>query len=400
MSDLIDQTLFVGTDVATWFLFHPKDLAHRQEDPLNWWTYDFAVSKEFTAGNLIAVCTAGDGGFKIRFTNLGRSQREQTYSILSQQFRLHVRHGCLYLDGGDFIPQEWAKDSDEIPGNWLEIPNGHYQITVHAIAWYNEPGAIDKDRYATEKALASYVVDFQSIESITKIEAPTSLPVLDPTSIEDSNLSEDFLEEKILELPLEDDYPLLVWQEQVIFPGIETILSLSEQQYCKIKRANSFKFIISQEPLKNKIATLFFASSYGNSGSIDRINDLQNRFEMTGSGDRLVEIVRIFEKENLTWVEVKPFEIEKSHVSPTLVEELKQLFANYATTNADYVQHIKYPRFYAEEVMARTEPRNIGYAIAHALNLPVNIQYDLLLATDKTLIEKLHQILTEVNLSF
>jgi hypothetical protein len=41
-----------------------------------------------------------------------------------------------------------------------------------------------------------------------------------------------------------------------------------------------------------------------------------------------------------------------------------------------------------------------GYAIAHALNLPVNIQYDLLLATDKTLIEKLHQILTEVNLSF
>jgi hypothetical protein len=108
--------------------------------------------------------------------------------------------------------------------------------------------------------------------------------------------------------------------------------------------------------------------------------------------------ILIFEKEDLIWVEIKPFEIEKSHVSLNLIEELKQLFANYATTNSDYRQHIKYPRFYTEKVIAMTEPRNIGYAIAHALSLPINNQYELLIPTDKTLIEKLHQILTEINL--
>lgn len=68
-SDVFNERRIVGTDSASWFLFHPDDLAHRSKDPIGWHMYDFAIQKEFVAGNLIAVSTGGDGGFSIRFTN-------------------------------------------------------------------------------------------------------------------------------------------------------------------------------------------------------------------------------------------------------------------------------------------------------------------------------------------
>jgi hypothetical protein len=65
---MLDRTLDLGTDVAAFFLFHPDDLAHRQGDPIDWYTYDFACRPEFAAGRLIAFLTGSDGGYRFRRT--------------------------------------------------------------------------------------------------------------------------------------------------------------------------------------------------------------------------------------------------------------------------------------------------------------------------------------------
>ena len=69
----------MGTDVAALFLCHPDDLAHRANDPLDWYDYGFACSKEFEAGNLIAFRTGGDGGYSLRLAggNLTAAERAQ-----------------------------------------------------------------------------------------------------------------------------------------------------------------------------------------------------------------------------------------------------------------------------------------------------------------------------------
>jgi hypothetical protein len=48
---MLDEKRIVGTDIATWFLFHPDDLAHRLQDPAEWCWHEFAISKEFASGN-------------------------------------------------------------------------------------------------------------------------------------------------------------------------------------------------------------------------------------------------------------------------------------------------------------------------------------------------------------
>jgi hypothetical protein len=33
------KRIFLGTDVATFVLFHPDDLAHRADDPIAWYSF-------------------------------------------------------------------------------------------------------------------------------------------------------------------------------------------------------------------------------------------------------------------------------------------------------------------------------------------------------------------------
>ncbi|MDX2211677.1 MAG: DUF6386 family protein [Oculatellaceae cyanobacterium bins.114] len=111
-----DYTLEVATDIATLFLFHPDDLAHRRDDPLDWWIYDFAINKEFAEGRLIEVSGWGDGRYVIRLTNAGLTEQERQHVVDSQTFRLQVRHGQLYIDGGSALPN----GGDRLPGEQYE----------------------------------------------------------------------------------------------------------------------------------------------------------------------------------------------------------------------------------------------------------------------------------------
>src|SRR5215510_14137360 len=109
MYDQLNEIRFVGTDSASWFLFHPDDLAHRNQDPIDWYSYDFAVQREFALGTLVGVCTGGDGTFSVRLTNGELTDREKRYVVMSQTFRLRVRHDRLLIDGAYVLPCECSE---------------------------------------------------------------------------------------------------------------------------------------------------------------------------------------------------------------------------------------------------------------------------------------------------
>ncbi|MBD2038223.1 LON peptidase substrate-binding domain-containing protein [Leptolyngbya sp. FACHB-321] len=402
MSNELNFELSGGTDVAKWFLFHPEDLAHRWHAPPSWWIEDFAVSKEFAAGSLVAVSTGKDGGFKIRFTNRGLTEREQTYVRKTAAFRLRVLHGRLYLDGGWAVPEvnqinpEECYSSDDA---WITLPNGDYRATVYAIAWFEEPGAMDENGYSTPQALTTYVVELQSVASLEEIVPPTSIPDLDPIlyTFEDSDLPEAaWLTNEEYTEPLAPVYPLLYWHE-VIFPGIEQEFSLEPDapfevvdgqmviSYSIDEQAIGTLFSVSQMPSRNMCYLIY---SY----HMERLQRYDYDY-LQGVGTRLVRLNRVFEKEEDLWVEVEPYEPPPVSVDLCAIARLKQLFADYADKNATYQERIQFHHFYAERVASLTNPRELGWFIANAIDFNGDQQQALLTLSDADLIEALTQAL-------
>jgi hypothetical protein len=381
----LDKTLGVGTDVAAWFLFHPHDLAHRRADPLNWWSYDFAIFKEFAAGTLVAVCTGGDGNSRVRFTNVGLTERELTYAFCWTDFRLQVKHQSLYLDGGDVLP---AEECDEIEQcdpegyGWIELPNGNYRVTVHAIAWYDEPGALDENNYSTESALAAYVVHFQSVAYLDSITPPTTLPDLRPrcSTSEDVVFSEG--EELSIEhTPLQwSEYPVLQWHE-VIFPYIEHRLDITGLEPFGLSDKQMVMVLSLDVPT---IGTLVQERYWGTTYSEG------DPYESEGVvAIRLVELKRVFKRNEIFWAEVEPYNPTFVPADLESIEELKRLFADYAAIKLTNSIHVEYPHFYAEHIASLTEARELGWRVAHALDLISDRQQELLALSERELIHRL-----------
>jgi hypothetical protein len=381
----LDKTLSVGTDVAAWFLFHPNDLAHRRADPLNWWSYDFAIFKEFAAGTLVAVCTGGDGNSTVRFTNVGLTERELTYAFCWIDFRLQVKHQSLYLDGGDVLP---AEECDEIEQcdpegyGWIELPNGNYRVTVHAIAWYDEPGALDENNYSTESALAAYVVHFQSVADLDSITPPTTLPDLRPrcSTSEDVVFSEG--EELSIEhTPLEwSEYPVLQWHE-VIFPYIKHRLDITGLEPFGLSDKQMVMVLSLDVPT---IGTLVQERYWGTTYSEG------DPYESEGVvAIRLVELKRVFKRNEIFWAEVEPYNPTFVPADLESIEELKRLFADYAAIKLTNSIHVEYPHFYAEHIASLTEARELGWRVAHALDLISDRQQELLALSERELIHRL-----------
>jgi hypothetical protein len=382
----LDKTLSVGTDVAAWFLFHPNDLAHRLVDPQSWCSYDFAIFKEFAAGTLVAVHTGGDGNSTVRFTNVGLTERELTYAVCSADFRLQVKHQSLYLDGGYVLP---AEECDEIERcdpegyGWIELPNGNYRVTVHAIAWYDEPGALDENNYSTESALAAYVVHFQSVADLDSITPPTTLPDLYPlcSTSEDVVFSEGE-ELSIQNTPLQwSEYPVLQWHE-VIFPYSEHRLDLTGLvEPFELSDGQMVTVLSLDVP---RIGTLV-QYTY-----LDHDTYREGHYKAMGVvAIRLVELKRIFKRNEVFWAEVEPYNPTFVPADLESIEELKRLFADYAAIKLTNSIHVKYPHFYAEHIAFLTEVRELGWRVAHALDLITDRQQELLALSERELIHRL-----------
>ena len=165
---MADSDFTIGTDVAHFVLFHPADLAHRDDDPIAWYSYDFAYQRDSRAGALIAWGTGSDGGFRIRLTTGELTAAEKQAGCASWRFPLIVRHGRVLLDNTDALPgQEQMTDPDGAD-DWYQIDNGAYGVTVYPI-----------DRSEDAK-LPDYVVVFTPVASIEGIAVAPTPPDLRP----------------------------------------------------------------------------------------------------------------------------------------------------------------------------------------------------------------------------
>jgi hypothetical protein len=168
-----DKLYKLGTDVAGFVFFHPARLAHRKKAPTGWWGDDF--EEEFRSGRLVAFCTGSDGTFTMKFVRRPLTPAEAKVLVVKECFRYDVLDGRLYWDNANCLPSEdQFSNAEDDPHGWLELPNGPYRVTVHAMDWFS---ISDAERQA-EGDISHYVVRLEEVSSIEDIPVPKTLPWL------------------------------------------------------------------------------------------------------------------------------------------------------------------------------------------------------------------------------
>jgi hypothetical protein len=162
----MDVMLYVGTDIATFYLYEPNALQHRAQSPWGWFS-DYSEAgtdlspltvPERCDGRLVEIGTAiplyidgrdgpmwvgSDGGYAFRCTTAGLTADEVLREYpetreTSQPQLIHVTHGRLLLDGGYVLPHAAAQDRWSIEeaverqlAAWLSLPTGSYHVVAH-----------------------------------------------------------------------------------------------------------------------------------------------------------------------------------------------------------------------------------------------------------------------------
>lgn len=218
-----NQTVDIGTDVASFFIFHPDDLAHRENDPLDWYAYEFACGKEFEAGNIIAFRTGGDGGYQLRLTDGDLTKAERDAETGSWEWGFTVRHEKVFVDNGDYLPSDEGRSMSRAPkSQWVEIPNGDYRVKVHPIE-------------RKDDSLPDYVVCFSPVKAplhvAESLAPPDLLPVRSDPPTGTKGIGADDPPGFNTKAPLEKTYPLMVVENEYLLPGGLTRVTLTNKLY-------------------------------------------------------------------------------------------------------------------------------------------------------------------------
>ncbi|GGC54726.1 DUF6386 family protein [Chelatococcus reniformis] len=356
------KTIRLGTDVATLVLFHPEDLAHRDSDPIAWYSYDFIYRKESASGRLVAFGTGADGGYTVRLTTGALTPREAAYACPPWDFPLIVRHGRVLLDNTDALPGQEQMTDPASSDDWYEVANGPYRVTVHPLEWAAEPDAVDNGK-SSPAALPSYVVTFAPVTDIASIAVAHAPPDLRgrrdwtarmlPASDGDRAFTwPATAPEAAASLPVlvvEETVALLPGQ-QVRLPVAEAVAEVAFPSDRSARQQRSEMFVAAPSFRSNGFAAL------GRANGLSRMRD-QARLGLQAK--HVVRIVKGGQRQTLEPVAVVPIAKPDMACAPGAADALKEKLARYFEDNAAARERLRYAAFDLEQLAWLRSPEAI-----------------------------------------
>lgn len=394
----LNQRIVAGTDGASFFLYHPQDLQHRLTSPHAWPFYHFAFRPESAAGRLVVFSTGGDGGYAFRITDGPLTEREQKWLASSWDFPYQVRHGRVYLDGGYALPSDnYFDDSERNLAQWISLPNGNYKVTVHAIEWHSEPGALDEDEQPTDSALASYVIQFTPIQSLSAVPVHDTPPRMECDRKWQAQADPSFAEPDEFDGKndeLEASYVFLVGEKDTPVPGFHLSVQGGDELY------EAFYGARGNQMLPDRIKSLVIAPTDQTPGvgvlvtpsGASRSNN--DPWVFSFHAKRLVNITEVTKAKPRATCSVTSLERPASVVSPEKLAELKAAFAAYAASNVTYRKAVANPDFEADRVASMESPVGLTHVLIHHVQLPLAERLELLRLSDAERVERLLKALS------
>ena len=405
---MFDYTLDIGTDVAGLFVFHPDDLAHRKNDPDVWYTYDFACGKEFAAGNLLAWGTGGDGGYRLRLTDGDLTDAEQARDAGAWTFGFRVGYGQVFVDNVDCLPSvEQFATADELPDQWLVIPNGTYRVTVHALAPGVKPNdeqaegqkeEEEEENEAGENELPDYVLCWERTETdlaalMVSPVPPDILAAWGETPRAGQSASADSLPNEITTAPEKEAY-LLLLTDTFVVPGFAEMLPISEALYQVLSGHNEDEsdvalggdIAVSSADIATGLVTLARITQASYSGA-DRMQAGVNGRQLA----RIAETVGIGTA-RLPRVRLEAVRREDAPLSASETNALKADFARSAD-NPQLSEMVEHLAFEQDRVAAMQSGAQITTRLIHHLVKEPSRRAELLALSDQERARQLRAIL-------
>lgn len=394
----LDRSLTLSTDTASFFLFEPQTLEHRRTSPMGWESYDFAASREFAAGNLVAFCTGGDGAYRLRITDGALAPLEQQRSNGSWSFRLKVRHGRVLLDNGDHLPCEaTADETDEdlfdLGKQWITLAPGSYQVTVHAISRPFNSAARRPQAQGPHGALPDYVIALRRIEKLESIKSSRMPPMLDRTPgvrpVEMKSITEFRRYEEDLTAAVPKQAPALIVSDGPVVPGFYARLPVTDEFHDAVEGKTSggtnAPRRIKQVVLIDSVKTPTVGVLAVPSGASRREDE---PWRINFAAKRLVKVNRLARGKLSLQGEIAPL-VRRMNASPGQLDALKAEFAVYARKNPAYRAAIDYPDFEAERIAAMTSAPGLINLLIHHVQMPADLRRRLLAISDTERVREL-----------
>jgi hypothetical protein len=368
----LDQTVDIGTDVASFFLFHPDDLAHRKDDPLDWYSYGFACRKEFKAGNLVAFTTGSDGGYQLRITGGDLTAAEQARQTGSWEWGYTVRHGKVFVDNGDYLPSEEAFDLKKAPEDqWVTVPNGDYRVTIYPIE-------------REDNSLPDYVIRFEPVDKPLHIANSPAPPDLIPLKERPPKASEggtaDAIYEKAEEKPLARTYPLLVAADTSLLPGGSASVPVADELF-KAVRDEDQTLTNSEGDIYVVLASSEKVPGLGMLAWVNGWSEIPGKGgRISLRGERPVRITKRTDGKPLPVAWVEPVERSTASLGAEEVKALQAAFTKYAARQKEGQNSVS--TFDQDRVAAMTSGKALTTRLIELLPLSVETRFRLQAASD------------------
>lgn len=397
---MTSKLITIGTDVAALLLFHPDDLAHRHDHPIAWYTYDFAYGVDAAEGRLIAFFTGSDGGYAVRLTTEGLSPRERQWSVASWTFRYRVHHGRVLLDNSDALPgEERMIDAAAFPDSWFELANGDYTATVHAIAWHEEPDAVDANGRQHPDSLPNYVVAFEAVDDLTTVASSATPPDLRAVRGRTPKASLSTWSERIYlqsdDEPLDARYPVLVTLESRVSTGFHaSIPAPARFQGVDLGDCDAWLPGLTRSMRMLAVAPEATARGLALMARITGASQVGNELpHLSVVGGRLVRLGDVIEEDGWPRAAVVPVARSDSVVTTAELDRVKAEIAAAADASADFRTRLKSPSFELARMRTITSAEALTGWLLHFLDLPQAQRIDLLSRSDADRVKALRTLL-------
>jgi hypothetical protein len=355
-----NKTVYLGTDVATLVLFHPDDLVHRQNDPIAWYGYDFAYSKESAQGRLVAFDTGSDGGYEVRLTTGALSTQEMACACRSWAFPYLVRHGCFLIDNTEALPgREQMNDPARLVNRWYDIASGAYRVVVHPI---------DRSSEAARE-LPDYVIVFEAVDSIASIAVASTPPCLRPFRGREPFVPASMETEDLFVWPKgnpdKGTFPLFIVGEKVaLLPRQHIVCTISEEIASAVYPDRGHE----GKAFGHLVATTSFQAD--ELAALVRVGGLMRGSGISPAlGIQCEHIVRVIEgsaSEPLQLARIEPINKPDAFAPNDKVRMLQQRLARYAMENTSFEERLESTSFELERLASfRSAEAITTWALMH-----------------------------------
>jgi hypothetical protein len=312
-------------------IYHPADLAHRQDNPYGWLRESFAYGPEAAEGRILGFNAEIEG--VVRLTTGGLSEREHRWKGQPWTFRYQVRHGKAFVGTEDSLQyvdhgEPW-RNFKPLPDNGFELANGAYAVTVYPIDWAAEPGGMMDDRRRTAGALPDLVIVFKRVDDLHAIEAtlgPVDFPYFVrgkpslPAKISPLAWTQSRLEQTAPDLGQQAHVVVGAPSTPLVSGFLQTVVDADNvRATIKARRIARPPLVLAPEAREGALAV-----AVGGIMAYEGPHSHDPAVRLTVECGPLVRLGRVWREHGLTWAQVEPVSRPPSTVSASELAALKQ----------------------------------------------------------------------------